>query len=180
MKKAILAGVAAIVIAAGAWYWFSPQFAMQGLKDAALAGDKDELRERVDFPAIRESLKAQMRAMMVAEMAKEKDNPFAAMGMAFAGAIIDPMIDSMISPEGIKVMVESGKMKSPERPAAEQTEGREADWQIERRGVDRFTAHPKAKVGEKVPTLVFERDGLGWDLVDIEMPAAASASPDVS
>lgn len=171
MKKAILAGIAALIVAAGAWYWFSPSLAMQGLRDAALAGDKDELRERVDFPAIRESLKSQMRAMMVAEMAKEKDNPFAAMGMAFVGAIIDPMIDSMVSPDGIKVMVESGKMKDPDKTVADQTKGEGADWEIERRGLDRFIARPKAKDGDKVPSLIFKRDGLGWDLVDIEAPA---------
>jgi hypothetical protein len=175
MKKIVLAGVAASVLAAGGWYWLSPGLAMKGLKDAALAGDKEELRDRVDFPAIRESMKSQMRAMMLAEMAKEKDNPFAAMGMAFAGAIIDPMIDGMISPDGIKVMVESGKMKNPDKSAAEQTKGEETDWAIERRGFDRFTAHPKAKEGEKVPTLVFQRDGFSWDLVDIEMPVSESA-----
>lgn len=146
---------------------------MQGLRDAALAGDKDELRERVDFPAIRESLKSQMRAMMVAEMAKEKDNPFAAMGMAFVGAIIDPMIDSMVSPDGIKVMVESGKMKDPDKSVADQTKGEGAVWEIERKGLDRFVAHPKAEAGEQVPTLIFKRDGLGWDLVDIEAPTPA-------
>ena len=172
MKKVVLAGAAAIVLAAGGWYWLSPGLAMNGLKDAALAGDKEELRDRVDFPAIRESMKSQMRAMMLVEMAKEKDNPFAAMGMAFAGAIIDPMIDGMVSPDGIKVMVETGKMKNPDKSAAEQTNGEDTDWAIERRGFDRFTAHPKVKEGEKVPTLVFERDGLGWDLVDIEVPAA--------
>jgi hypothetical protein len=172
MKKAVLAGIAAIALAAGGWYWLSPGLAMQGLRDAALAGDKDELRERVDFPAIRESLKSQMRAMMVAEMAKEKDNPFAAMGMAFAGAIIDPMIDGIVSPDGIKVMVESGKMKDPDKPVADQTKGQEAKWEIERRGLDRFIARPKANEGDKVPALIFKRDGLGWDLVDIEAPVA--------
>jgi hypothetical protein len=173
MKKAVLAGVAAVVIAAGAWYWLSPGLAMQGLKEAALAGDKDELRERVDVPAIRESLKSQMRAMMVSEMAKEKDNPFGVLGMAFAGAIIDPMIDGIISPDGIKAMVENGRMKDPAKPASEPAEGKEVEWVIDRRGLDRFTAHPVTEPGEKVPTLVFKRDGLDWDLVDIEAPPPA-------
>jgi hypothetical protein len=176
VKKAILAGIAALVVAAGGWYWLSPGLAMQGLRDAALAGDKDELRERVDFPAIRESLKSQMRAMMVAEMAKEKDNPFAAMGMALAGAIIDPMIDSIVSPDGIKVMVESGKMKNPDKPVADQTKGEEAEWEIERRGLDKFIARPKATESDKAPLLIFKRDGLGWDLVDIEAPTARAST----
>lgn len=51
-----------------------------------------------------------------------------------------------------------------------------ADWIIERDGIDQFRATPKRKDGEKVPTLVFRRDGLGWDLVDIEIPEGGLGS----
>jgi hypothetical protein len=71
-------------------------------------------------------------------------------------------------------------MENPEKTTAEVTKAEDTDWEIERRGLDRFTARPKGKGGDKVPTLVFERDGLGWDLVDIEAPALAGASPEVS
>lgn len=171
MKKWILAVMAALLVAGAGWYVLSPKMAMQGLKDAALAGDKDELKERVDFPAIRESLKSQFRAHMVAEMAKEKDNPFAALGMAFASAVVDPMIDGIVSPDGIKAMVENGRMKNPRSSDEAATADKQVEWVVERKGLDRFIARPKVDADEKAPALVFKRDGLGWDLVDIEIPA---------
>lgn len=177
MKKAIIGGVCAAVLAFGAWYWVSPMWAMQGLKDAALAGDKEELKERVDFPAVRESLKSQLRAVVVAEMAKQKDNPFAAIGMAIASSIIDPMIDGIVSPDGIKAIVENGKLKAPQVSDAKEVGGKEVKWEIDRQGLDRFTARPEADKGEKSPTLVFKRDGLGWDLIDIEARVGAAAVP---
>lgn len=44
MKKVILGSLAALILAAGGWYWLSPNLAMKGLHDAALEGDKYELR----------------------------------------------------------------------------------------------------------------------------------------
>lgn len=168
MKK-WLVGVAALLIAGGgAWYALSPALAMQDLKQAALAGDREELKERVDFPALRESLKSRFHALMAAEIAKEGENSgFAALGMAFASAIVDPMIDGLISPDGIKAMVENGRMKGPNDAPADTNH--EVEWSIERKGFDRFIAHPKTD-NAKAPSLVFKRDGLGWDLVDIEIP----------
>lgn len=174
MKKGVLLAVLLALAAFAGWYVLSPGMAMQGLKEAALAGDREELKERVDFPAIRESLKSQLRAHMAAEMAKEKDtNPFAGIGMLLANAIIDPLIDGVISPDGIKAIVENGRMKRADGAAenAEESPEKPIEWAIERRGLDKFTAHPEVPEGDAAPVLVFRRDGLGWDLVDIEVPS---------
>lgn len=172
MKKVVIAAVAIAILVFGAWYFASPGMAMRGLREAAVAGDKDALKERIDFPSVRESLKSQFRAHMVAEMTKQKDdNPFAALGMAMAGAIIDPMIDGMMSPDGIKAMVEAGRMNDGSASAAKTPdESNPAEWKIERKSLSEFIATPEAPAGEKVPSLVFKRDGLGWDLVEIEIP----------
>lgn len=175
MKRIVLGVVAFAAVSAGGWYYASPGFAMKGLRDAAMNGDKQELKERVDFPAVRESLKEQVRAVLVAELAKAKDNPFAGLGMMMAGAIIDPMIDTFVSPSGMKALVDQGKFKKPDQ-SEEVSADQPADWIIERDGIDQFRATPKRKDGDKVPILVFRRDGLGWDLVDIEIPEGGLGS----
>ena len=43
---------------------------------------------------------------------------------------------------------------------------------IEREGLHSFRVTTQNAVGDTGPTLLFARDGLGWDLVGIEMPAA--------
>ena len=168
MKKWILAAVAAVLLAGGGWYFASPALAMSGLRDAVVAGDKDELAERVDFPSVRESLKSQFMAMMTAEMEKEKakGNEFAGLGAMFATAIVGPMIDNFVTPSGLKAMVQHGQFKTD----ATAEKQKEQEWEVERDGLDHFRAVPKAKAGEKVPKLLFKRDGLSWRLVDIEIP----------
>lgn len=120
-----------------------------------------------------------MRALLVEAMVQDDANPFAAMGLAFAGAFIDPMIDGVVSPEGIKVIVQNGKMKAARMPAAAEDtagdEGREAVWEIDRRGIDGFVASTKSETGDEKLSLIFRRDGLSWDLVDIELPVEAFA-----
>lgn len=182
MTKRILAVLGAVILAGGAWYWLSPGIALHGLKEAALSGDKDQLNARVDFPAVRDSLKSQFRAVMAAEMAKEKDNPFGALGMAFATVVIDPMIDGAISPEGIKAMVANGRMKaSATADEATPSDGEnDVDWQIERQSLDTFVARPTVAQGKQASAMVFQRDGLGWKLVKIEVPVKMPSPTDTA
>jgi hypothetical protein len=179
MKKGIIAVIVLIFAAGLTWYFASPSLAMHGLKEAAINGDREELKERVDFPAVRESLKSQAKAHMVMEMQKEQsDNPFAALGMAMAGAIVDPMIDGIVSPSGIKAMVQQGRMVADQKDTDLQPDAKPAEWNIDRRSFDKFIATPEVQNGDRAPSLVFERDGLGWKLVDVEIPEGGLSAAD--
>jgi len=170
MKKWLIVAVAAVLALGAGWYWASPSLAMRNLRAAAISGDRDDLSGRVDFPAVRESLKSQFKTAMMTEMAKNKDanSGFAALGAALAMSFVDPIVDAMVSPEGMKKMVENGKFAKP--GDNEQSNGTAPEWQIEHKGLDRFTASPKTADDSKAPTLVFHRDGLGWKLVDVVVP----------
>lgn len=167
MRNKIIAGVLAAVALAGAWYWFSPGYAMQQLREAAVAGDKQELAERVDFPAVRESLKSQFKIAVMAKLEDDKDNPFAGLAAMMMGPMIDGLLETAISPEGIKALVQRGKFQKEGETAT----GPEAKWNIQRDGLDRFRVTPEVEQGQNAPTIVFIRDGLGWKMVDIEIPA---------
>ncbi len=166
----ILAVVVAVLAGTG-WYFASPGLAMSSLRNAALEGDRIELQERVDFPAIRESLKSQAKAAVMAEMADAKEmDGFGALGAMLVIPMIDGMVDAIVTPDGLKVMIERGKLADPDNVKGSEASS-DVDWQIERDGFDRFRAKPEAAEGEEVPSLVFVRDGLGWKLADIEIPA---------
>ncbi|WP_416907749.1 MAG: DUF2939 domain-containing protein [Polymorphobacter sp.] len=171
MKRWFFGAAAALALCAGGWYFASPSIAMSGLRDAALAGDRQALAERVDFPAIRESLKEQVRAYMMKSIQNDDFNPFAALGLMMAGAIIDGLIDSAVSPSGLKVMVDRGKLDDPNNSLSDD-ETAPVKWEIIRDGIDIFRAIPKNDADAEIKSnvsLVFRRDGLGWDLVDIEI-----------
>ncbi len=177
MKTKTWLGIAVAIIVAffAVWYFGSPAYAMSQLRDAAIEGDADELEERIDFPAVRESVKGQMQAMMMAEMQKQaEDNPFAGLGGMFAMGMVGTMVDNMITPSGMAAMIEQGKMQRDPSDADQPSEP--VDWEIERDGLDRFFARPSGE--ETQAALKFERDGLGWKLTGLELPAEGGLAPE--
>lgn len=173
----IVSIVIAGLLAVGAWYWTSPLYAMNQLKDAAISGNAEELEERIDFGKVRESVKSQMRALMAQELTKPemKDNPFGALGAMMAMGMIDGLVEGMVTPEGMAAMIEQGKMRRPDEMAnaGAASQNEPVEWNIERGGFDSFTATPVGTAGETAPSITFERHGLGWKLADIKIPPAA-------
>lgn len=167
MKKLFFGAAALVAVAGGGWYFASPSLAMAGLRDAALEGDKDDLAERVDFPAVRDSVKTQFKAQLAAEMTKDQTDGFAAFGAALAMGFVDTMIDGIITPDGIKAMVENGRLKAKGASSTSEP-AKPVEWDIERTGFDKFRATPKGQ--DKAFAMVFKRDGLGWDLAEIDLP----------
>lgn len=64
MKRILIALALIAVIAAGGWYWASPWWTLQSMKNAAEARDVDALSRHVDYPMLRENMKRQLRARM--------------------------------------------------------------------------------------------------------------------
>lgn len=162
-----IAAVAAalIVIASGAlWYFESPAWTLKGMNDAARSHDADALNAYIDYPALRESLKAALMARMMAEAQKDKSG-FGALGMAFGSALVGPMIDGLVSPAGMRAALLSSRQENtgsaasalhiPENPM------------IVRRNFSVFLVttkeHPESG-------LLFKRHGLSWMLSGVELP----------
>jgi hypothetical protein len=166
MRKFVIAAVA-FLVAAGAWWYLSPYWTLRQMQSAAQKGDARKFSEYVDYPAVRQDLKGEFRRAILKEAAASKQNGgFAVLGSAFALALINPLIDTMVTPEGLeaafahrKQVAATGKVaKLPEAPA---------DPLIERDGLERFTVHDK---DPSKGSLVFARYGLGWKLVGFELP----------
>lgn len=167
-KIAALAAVV-IVIASGAlWYFESPVWTLKAMKDAAQAHDADALNAYVDYPALRESLKAELMARMIAEAQKAKSG-LGGVEVAIGSAMIGPIIDGLVSPAALRAALLANRQGNrlsaasalhvPEEPV------------IVRRSVSEFVVTPK---GQPNNGLVFKRHGLSWQLSGVEM------SPDPS
>ena len=171
MRKWI-AIAAALLLIAGGIYLGSPYYAIYSLRNAALEADTDKLEAGVDFPAVRESLKSQMSAAMMTKMQNDsemRNNPFAGLGAMMMPAIIDRMVDSFVTPDGIAAMMRG--QKPTDRTTAQ------ANPDIESRteyvNLDRFRVrlHNK-KLNEDGPSFLLERRGFAtWKLIRLELPA---------
>jgi hypothetical protein len=165
-----------IIFGGLAWYLVSPTYSLSQLREAALEGDMAEVRERVDFPAMRDSLKTELRAKLEADMAtsgKSKD-VFAAAGSAIIMGMVDPMVDALATPQGIErlmavTQIEFGWKEVPaEKP-------KPLKWSIERDGFNRVLASPSREGDDGSMSLVFERDGWGWKLVGVDLDGEDAA-----
>ena len=84
------------------------------MRDLTLAfEDKDtrKIEKLVDFSELRKDIKVTAKAAMMKSAAIELEgNPFAAMGIMMANAIVDPIIDQVISPAGLQLFFSAGEM----------------------------------------------------------------------
>lgn len=168
-KWKIAAVAAALIVVASTtlWYFESPAWTLKGMKDAAQSHDADALNAYIDYPALRESLKAELMARMLTEAQKEKSG-FGALGMAFGSAIMGPMIDGLVSPAGMRAALLATRQEST-APAASALHLPEKPV-IVRRTFSEFLVTSKERPNSG---LVFKRHGLSWMLSGVELPSDA-------
>ncbi|WP_198120437.1 DUF2939 domain-containing protein [Massilia rhizosphaerae] len=151
----------------------SPWWTLHRLRAAVERHDGGAVAEQVDFPALRTSVKAQMLASMKADLDKPGGaNPFAEFGTKLAQALVDPLVDAVVSPAAVAAMVEHGRIsiarpgQAAPAPDAEPVHDKPR-FALRYRSWDRF-----AITGEDGGSFVFRRDGLWtWKLAAIEMAA---------
>ena len=166
-----------------AYSYYSPHLHIDRLRSAAEARDTDRLRELVDFESVRASLKDDIRTMFVQRMSRDlAGNPFAGLGMLMVNAMVDPMVDMIVSPQSIIAIVDRGKVeadisakgkvsRAPDEPAPT-TRRREA---IIEQGYENYrryviTVRP-ADEPQASLSLYLRRDGLfSWKVYKISLP----------
>ncbi len=157
----------------------APYITVHQIKQAAKDRDAEALSEHVDFPSVRESMKAQLNAKIMKDAGKELEgNPFAAFGLALAGTLIDKMVDVYATPAGLAQIMSGGKPAMPgaKGPSSEAGTVPEAPKEepfarasMGYEGVSKFVVEvPDNKGG--IARFILRRDGIGWLLSDIRIP----------
>lgn len=118
IRRLALVSAAALGLALAGWSFHSPRLHVRDMKLAAEAKDSARLRELIDFEAVRASLRDDVRAMLLASAPRElTGNPLAGLGLLVANALIEPMVDALVSPQSIVLMMERGTVRQPGAPA---------------------------------------------------------------
>jgi hypothetical protein len=162
----------AIVLAAAAfagWYCYSPVYTLQQMRAAAQSNDSDALSAYIDFPALREDMKAELMAQLIKESQKDK-SAFGGLGLALGSAMIGPMIDGMVSPAGIRAafIANRGKASGEAAKPAMKPFELEDNAVIDRRSFSEFAVKSRDGSGG---AMVFTRHGLGWKLSGVDLPS---------
>ena len=110
-KKIFSCSAIAASVVTGCYAFASPWLALRDLTQAFQDQDTRKIEKLVDFPELREDIKVTAKAAMMKSAAIELEgNPFAAMGIMMANAIVDPIIDQVISPAGLQLFFSAGEM----------------------------------------------------------------------
>jgi hypothetical protein len=164
---------AATLLAIAATSAASPWWTLHRLQAAVARHDADAIAAQVDFPALRASVKDQAFAAMGGKAGgSDGGNPFAALGRKMAMAVVDPLVDAAVSPEGVATMVEHGRIGLGQRSNGGTADTADTEpardkprYALAYRGLNSFavTAHDGG-------SFIFRRDGLWtWKLAGIDL-----------
>lgn len=101
--------VALLVLAFGAWVFFAPYLTVRSMRLAAEAGDAEAFSRHVDYPALRESVKAELSEAMGARIASlAGGSELGRFGAQIAGAFgeqaLGPAVDALVRPEALSAL----------------------------------------------------------------------------
>ncbi len=192
-KKSIFILLGLFSIALGVCFYYTPFWAVSNMKKAAAERDADTLSEYVDFPSLKESLKANFNTMMATEVSKNtSDNPFGAFGAALATVLINPMIDNLVTPEGLAMLMkgETPEMEEANRKGEENrfNTNKNTETTMSYDSFHSFIVTIKEKDSSDDPMkIIFKRHGIiSWKLSAVRLPLSkkedknVEASPDSS
>ncbi|WP_117237279.1 DUF2939 domain-containing protein [Thermus sediminis] len=155
--RLILAGI--LVVALGAGYLVvSPFLTLRNLVAAVERQDAQALERYVDFPRVREGLKADLNAKILQDLRQQQD-PFAALGTLLAAGLVNALVDALLTPEGLAAL---GTGQEPGEVPLEEVR----NWRLRLQGLDRAFIHHK---DEPNAGLVLERQGLRWRVVAMKL-----------
>jgi hypothetical protein len=144
-------------------YGVSPYFSFWRFTTALRSGDSAALSSRMDFPAIRASLKKQLVARFARGTTTHKwyDN--------LGPTLIDTIIDAYVTPEGIAALISNPEvLKNLRRPQEFRfPSGKTADWSKVKHAF--FTGPRTFVVDRDEIKLRFHFTGLGWKLYDVDL-----------
>jgi DUF2939 family protein len=168
----------AIIAALLLLYVASPYYSVWRFTEALRMHDMDALSARVDFDAVRGSLKQQIRDHFLGVLAKKKKDRLAQFLAANVGDPLDQLIDAYVTPEGLAAIISD---PAPIKNASSLSSlpgidgsSREINWS--KFGHAFFIGPRDFAVDHDGSKLLFRFNGLGWKLhtLDLQLPPANS------
>ena len=172
MKK-FLPWLVGLFVIFAIYLYASPYLVLNNIKNATQQGDADKLSGYIDFPSVKQSMKDQVKAAMVQELAaSDEQDGFEALGTMLAAAMIDPLIDGLVTPDGVALMLQGQKLdfdlnndKPEDKPKAK---NEDIDYKAGYLSFNRFKVQIiDANDPDESLDVIMHRDWLSWKVTRI-------------
>ena len=158
----------------GVWFVATPFLSVWSLERAAAAGDAEGISEHVDFPALRESIRANTAQRIRGIGSALPAGPLAELGTNLATALASSAVDTIVTPETVAMMMR-GMQPGTTAPAS--TPLGEFDLSMGYSALNRFVVEARAKDSTSPPVqLIFTRSGFAsWRLTSVRDPSLSTS-----
>lgn len=181
MTKAATSLIGAGILGAGGYLYATPWISINQFREALDAKDLPGIERHVDFPSLRSSLKEQFKAKLSEQIQKGTGgNPWVNFGMgAFGYALAEPMIDAMVdtyvSPAGLKTLIAgsqpSGGTTAPEVPRLPESSQTDPSVSLTYKTPNLFVVAAREAGSGNTVRFNFERHELvSWKLTSVSLP----------
>ena len=162
--------IIALVVVISGYFYASPYLVLNNIKSAVEVGDSEKLSAYIDYPSVRQGLKDQFKAKILNDVATDKTNEWQALGAKFASTMIDKVVDTMVTPEGVTLLLQGKIFKdglmSPMNEDSQSSErlGKSDKMETSTRylSMNVFEISVKKPNQEKMLKVIMHRDGLSW------------------
>jgi hypothetical protein len=174
-RAKFIAALAALLLL----YAASPYYSIWRFGQALRAHDMDALAARVDFDAVRGSLKQQIRDHFLGVLAKKKKDRLAQFLTSAADDPLGRLIDAYVTPEGLAAIIsDPAPLKNASSisslPGIDGSR-KEIDWSKARHAF--FTSPRDFAVDHEGIKLRFRFTGLGWKLHTLDLQLSGGTKP---
>ncbi len=149
-------------------YGVSPYFSFWRFTAALRSGDTKALSSRVDFPAVRASLKKQLVARFASAATGHKR------WNKLGPTLIDAIVDAYATPDGLAALISNPSALKDLRPRRQAPIAKGVNWSQLRYAL--FTSPRTFVVDRKGIKLRFRLSGLSWRLYDLDLDLGGTKS----
>lgn len=160
----------ALVLFAVIGFVRGPEAAVDALRAAAARRDTAEITRRTDGPALRHSLGRLLMQQTGAALPEDGGNDRQMLGQfIIAGALVKPLVETLVTPEGIAALLEGQIAARPVAPLQAGSDPRPPSkisfaWN----GLSTVRGTVMTAAGDPGLILVLRRDGISWRLAGVE------------
>lgn len=175
-KKITFISIGLIIVLIAGYLFASPYIVLSKIKNSVDANDHGTISSYIDFPSVRQSLKDQMNQKLKEEESNSEKNEFAELSTLVFGAMIDKIVDTMVTPQGVTMLIQGkdlnnlfdpkGAVKVEEKA---ETPKKDLNYDAHYESLNRFHVDIKNSSGDNEVTVVMTRDGLSWKITDLIM-----------